>query len=219
MVTIQHIENAGPKHRARRLILSDAAFQPIVTSAAVVRMLSLAEGDDLDRDELSAALAEAEAECARTRALYLLGYRDRSHRELVTHLTDDGYSEALAAEIARRMTELGYVDDVRFAHSWVRTRTAAGIGPVRVRRELRDKGISDAVAEATLAEAAEVSDPVQAARVLLGNLPLSSRADRERALRRLVRRGFDVSCALQALSLATTDELDSEHLRIDENRC
>ncbi len=209
-VTIVRIESAGPRLKARRLIFSDLAVEPILTAGSVVRALDLSEGDEVDTEDLAASLAETAHECARTRALHLLGYRERSYRELVSRLIDDGYGAALADAVARRMQELGYVDDERFARLWVANRVAAGIGPVRVRRELRGKGVPDEIADAALGEALCDSDSVDAARRVLGSAPLATRSDRDRAFRKLVRRGFSLSCARQAVAAEQQDDAPCE---------
>jgi regulatory protein len=197
-VVIERIETAGPDRRARRLVFSDPSLEPRLTSEAAVRCLGLEEGALVDSDELEGLLATCEPACARERALRILGHRERSARELARRLHDDGYPAAVVAEVVERFTELELVDDARFAELWIRTRTTAGFGPQRIRRELREKGIPDDIVAAYL-EQSQDSDLVANARSMLSSAPLDTKAERERALRKLVRKGFDFSTALKAI--------------------
>lgn len=195
---IDCIETAGPDRRARRLVFSDT-LEPRVTSGAVVRVLGLQEGTEVDPTELTSLLDEVELSQARERALRLLGYRERSVKELAKRLTDDGYPAAVAQAVTDRMSETGLVDDDRFAMAWARSRAAAGFGPKRVLRELAMKGVDPELSSAAVSAAYEGQEPVARARELLGSADTSTRAGRDRAIRKLLRRGYDIGIALKAV--------------------
>ncbi|HSK46445.1 MAG TPA: regulatory protein RecX, partial [Coriobacteriia bacterium] len=93
---------------------------------------------------------------------------------------------------------LGLVDDARFAASWARARFSAGFGPQRVARELAEKGIADELAADAITEAVGDDDQIERARRLLGNTSLETRNERDKAVRKLVRKGFDLRTALKA---------------------
>lgn len=169
------------------------------TAAAVVRALGVTEGDEIDPKEFASLVDELEPDCARERALRVLGYRDRSTRELEKRLVDDGYPTGIARELTVRLTTLGLLDDERFAHSWARTRAAAGFGSARIGRELKDKGLPPATIDAALAAAFEEADEVERARAVLGNRTPASRSEREKLVQKLVRRGFSFGVALKAV--------------------
>ena len=76
-LTIIAIETTGRSPRARRLRFDHA--EPRLTSASVVKLLGLAEGDVWDEQQLErGASSEAEPELAKERAFRMLGYRERS---------------------------------------------------------------------------------------------------------------------------------------------
>jgi regulatory protein len=79
-------------------------------------------------------------------ALRLLAYRERSRKELVDRLGEG--AEPVVDELAR----LGLQDDGRFAKEWTRGKAARLYGPVRVRRELLQRGVDEGVIEAVLEE-------------------------------------------------------------------
>jgi regulatory protein len=205
MLTIACIETAGPDRRARRLVFSDSS-EPRTTSAAVVRALMIEPGMQFDNRELEPMLFEAELAQARERALRLLGYRERSEKELRTRLRDDGYPQTVVHRVSARMVETGLLDDERFARSWARARATGGYGPSRVSRELGDKGVDTELIAEAVREAFADQDPVARARAILGSAPPRTRSERDRAIRKLLRRGFSLSTALVALGDA--DELD-----------
>lgn len=186
------IETAGPDGKARRLCCDD--FTNRLTSAAVVRLLSISEGDRLDECEI----ARAEESLARERALALLAYRERSFHQLCKRLTDDGYPDALAISICTRFEELGLVDDERFAASFARTRAASGRGGRVILRELAVLGVSDELAGPAVAAA--VGDESHAARAVLRGRTASTARERDKLMRLLLRRGFSLSAAYSAVA-------------------
>ncbi len=206
LVTIDRIETAGPDRRARRLVFSGFDAEPRLTSASAVKELGLEPGSGVDLASLEADLAEAEAHLARERAVRILEHRERSAHELRTRLIDDGYPRELAEEIVDRYLELGLVDDARFAALWVRTRAGAGFGRQRIQRELATKGIDEETARHALDEILHADDEASRARAVLGSRIPRDRAERERLIARLVRKGFGLSAALSAVDATSSDE-------------
>jgi regulatory protein len=202
--TIQRIENAGPDVRARRLIFDDAST-PRVTSAAVLKLLSLDVGSAVDTEQLRVALAEHEPRLARERALQLLGYRERSRAELRQRLLDNGYPRDVVDPVVERFCEVELVDDRRFAAAWVRTRDSAGYGRRRIARELTDKGVEQDIISAALDDELHSDELSRATAALRGRAPSDAR-DRERLVRRLVSRGFEFRVALDAVGRAAADD-------------
>ena len=203
---IIRIEDAGPEHKARRLVFDDGS-DPRTTSATVAKALGLEEGLDLPMDALETALQQAEAPRARERALQLLEYRERSVAELTRKLRDSGYGAALVLATVARCAELGLVDDERFAEVWVRSRTSAGHGSRRIRRELAEKGVSPDVIAIALGRECTPEQELARARAALRGQRALNRRDRDRLVRRLVARGFDLPVALQVLG-ESADESD-----------
>ena len=198
---IVRIEDAGPDRKARRLIFDDGSDERL-TSAAAVKQLSLEAGSTVDRVALEDELLGAEGPLAKERALRLLGYRDRSSSELCKRLHDSGYSDQLAQSIVTRFTELGLVDDERFTAAWTRSRLASGVGPRRIQNELALKGVpAHMIAAAMAAECPDDTRLLLAKRALRGQVP-ADRKLRDRLIRRLVTRGYDLSTAIQAVSEA-----------------
>lgn len=195
------IENAGPGPRVRRLLFSDGS-DPVITSAATLRLACVEDGADVEPDVVRELIAQVEPDAARDRALALLGYRERSVAELRRLLLADGYRAATVEATVGRLSDLQLVDDSRFAAMWVRSRRASGYGPSRIRRELREKGVSDDViadANAAYDSCEDAVDDVAAARAVLGSARPTDRKHRERLIRKLVTRGFSFGVAVEAV--------------------
>lgn len=197
-ITIERIEETGPDRKARRIVFADHEIEARTTSNAALRTLGLAEGSDFDRDEFEAALDAAEASCAHERALAIVGYRERSARELEKRLTDDGYPPGISRAIVDRFVELRFIDDERFAGMLARTRAGAGFGPSRVRDELRRKGVAPLIIDSVMAETFHEADTIDSARQVLRGKVAKDRKERDKLVRKLVSRGFSVSVALSA---------------------
>jgi len=89
------------------------------------------------------------------RALGLLVRREHSRRELTRKLTARGVERDDAVAAIDKLEAAGWQDDGRFAELLVRSRAAAGYGPVRIRAELGMHAL-DREAVAAAMESAEV---------------------------------------------------------------
>ena len=67
------------------------------------------------------------------RALGMLVRREHSRKELTRKLASQGIDAGEAAEAIDKLAKDGWQDDLRFAEMLVRTRAAAGYGPIRIR--------------------------------------------------------------------------------------
>src|SRR5689334_5576587 len=74
-------------------------------------------------------------------ALRLLARREHSVEELRHKLLRRGYAATPVETVVRQLANRRLISDVRFAGALVRTRSARGYGPVRIRAELRRQGI------------------------------------------------------------------------------
>lgn len=113
-----------------------------------------------------------------------------------------------------RLEELGYLDDARYAATFVEGAAERGWGPNRARLELARRGVPPAIIEAALVEAS--SDPEVAqiaidravAKLLRARGVPKSRKDRDRLRSALARRGFSlgtVRLILEALGVRSED--------------
>jgi regulatory protein len=90
---------------------------------------------------------------ARKKAMDFLARREYGQTELVVKLADKGFDREVAADAVAQLTREGLQSDERFSESFVQSRINQGKGPVRIRMDLGQKGISDPVIEIALAAA------------------------------------------------------------------
>lgn len=132
---------------------------------------------------------------ARSRALRLLSYRQRSRHEVETYLQRKGYSGAVIATVVAEMREFGYVDDARFTGEFLQQCLDRGFGPYRAGIELRKKGIARELIENGIGQYFNPEEDLARARIILEKR-IKSSADLEdknwirRQAQFLKRRGF-----------------------------
>jgi regulatory protein len=80
---------------------------------------------------------------ARQVALKLLTRREHARGELREKLVAKGCTDAVAEEVVSRLESERLLSDDRFVESFLAARRARGYGPVRIREELRQRGVAD----------------------------------------------------------------------------
>jgi regulatory protein len=144
---------------------------------------------------------------ATTDSLRLLRYRMRSEHEFIDRLRRKGYTPAVIASVLARLRVWNYLDDAAFAKWWTEQRLKTGRAYGRIRYELRQKGITDVMIQATFnAFRAIYDESDQAAQLAQRRLSRWQGLARPVARRRLAgylsRRGFSsetIGSVLQSL--------------------
>jgi len=86
---------------------------------------------------------EANAAAVRKQALALLARREHSSAELRAKLAAKGFSTDLINAALSGLDQEGWLKDERFVETFIRARRERGDGPVKIRAELRERGIGD----------------------------------------------------------------------------
>ncbi len=103
-------------------------------------------------DHDSSSALEINPADIRLAAMNLLARREHSLRELRTKLKRRFADDEKIDEQLSRLIEERLQSDVRFAQSYARQRISRGYGPVRLREELRERGVSEADVAAAMDE-------------------------------------------------------------------
>ena len=161
------------------------------------------------KPELDAA--DADERTVRTAALALLAGRDFARRELAVRLIRRGYPEQTVEAVVERLAAERLQDEGRFSEQFVARHAGRGRGPVRIRRELRERGVPDAETEAALtasdADWAALAR-LQRQRRFPGPPPKDFR-ERAKQARFLQYRGFSADQIRAALGPGADDDLES----------
>ena len=134
-------------------------------------------------------------------ALRALSYKERTESELRGWLAEREVAEAEIEEVIVLLMEAGAIDDASFARRYAEDkRNLAGWGPDRIARALEGRGVAREHVEAALSGDDEVAQ-LDRALALLGDrgLTCESERERDRALGLLVRRGYPLELAYEAV--------------------
>jgi regulatory protein len=136
------------------------------------------------------------------KALTYLAKRDRTESQVRHKLANIGIDGETVEEVLERMRELEYVNDERFAQAYAEDRRALdGWGSERISRGLRNAGIPEDLITRALAGHGRDDELSGALEVLDRKLaaPPADDRERERALGLLVRRGYELELAYDAI--------------------
>ena len=121
----------------------------------------------------------------------MLARRDRASGELGAKLRDLGYDSEVVTAVVERLVAEKLVDDHRYVDNFLRYHAGRGQGPLRIRQELRQAGLSGPLVEDAIAAHPDWVEGARRARLKkFGSRPPASAADRARQMRFLGYRGF-----------------------------
>jgi regulatory protein len=131
---------------------------------------------------------------ARIRAVALdfLARREHSAGEITAKLVTHGYDRDAVAAVVAALAAGNLLSDARFVEEFVASRLRRGSGPLKIREELRGRGVDEALVEDTLAEhvGAWLEQAAEARRKRFGAALPRDYAERARQARFLQQRGF-----------------------------
>jgi regulatory protein len=156
----------------------------------------------VDEDGQTALDPERRLEHALAIAYRHLNRRDRTVAQLRRHLASRDVGEAAIAQAVAALVRAGYLDDARYARVFAEDRRSLdGWGPERIERALLAAGVDGDTAAAAIG-ARDAADELDAALALLRrryrDVPAGER-ERERALGMLVRKGYELELAYDAV--------------------
>ncbi len=152
-------------------------------------------------------------------ALKYLGARARTVREVERHLDDCQYGEVEIMETVQRLEELNLLNDQAFAEEFIRTRLATKpMSRAHLREQLLSHEIPKEILETVLAgvddEMEQHSAYLVAEKYLRQFAGLEDGVRRDRALKRVLARGYSFDRARAAVEAAWEDrELESAECR------
>lgn len=203
MLRITAIEKA--KKKGYHLFVEDE--YALTVSAEVLAETGLRVGQEITPQRLDEIRTLCDRRRARERALYLLESRSHSQKELFDKLCKS-VPEEIAAEVTRRMAELGLVDDAAYARRWASMLwQEKKYGPRRIRQGLMQKGFDRELVEEVLEEMRDSFGEDEAEEQLAGlirrkyarYLADGDPKGRNKAVNGLLRLGYDYEQICSAL--------------------
>ncbi|MDO5132752.1 MAG: regulatory protein RecX [Eubacteriales bacterium] len=167
---------ASGRRKVRVLLEGGESF---VLPAGRAAGLGLREGEELPEVLHREILAEVRGSCMR-KCGSLLECRDYSVRRMEEKLREAEYPESVIREAVEKLRKAGYLDDSRYAREFVRSHIRDK-SRLRIRKDLLDRGIGEALIEQAFLEIGAQED--------------LDEAQREQIRRLLRRRGFDAAAA------------------------
>jgi regulatory protein len=92
----------------------------------------------------------ADPEAAGRAAVVLLARRDYCASELEQVLRAQGFGPEAASQVLLELSERGFINDERYAQQYVALHAERGYGPLRIERELSERGLGPSLIEAAL---------------------------------------------------------------------
>lgn len=162
-------------------------------------------GHELSADELDNLKNDSTFGKAYARALELIMRRLRSEKELYDYARRKEWSDDIRDRVIEKLRIKGYIDDVKFAEAWVRSRVATKPSSRRkLELELRQKGVVSAIIESALQSDDSDHDELDALRRIVTKRR-SRYSDPQKFMAYLARQGFSYDAIKHVLS-----EEDSE---------
>lgn len=174
--------------------------EPLHVPVPVARKLESAEDEPGSRAELLFRVREAADACAWQRVIDMAARREYSSKEAADKLKFDGYSASCSEAAVARAREKRVIDDSRFAESFVRMKLACGWGPVRLERELRQRGVELRDVPGWPDEYLEDDSVEDRARELIATKRVPEKNAYEKLVRFLASRGYPLGVAKSVVS-------------------
>ncbi len=164
--------------------------------------LKLEVGKEITKEKYDEITEENLYSKAKDKAAKFLGYRMRSAKELKSKLRED-FSEDIADRVVELFKGYGYINDLEFAAAYAKDCfNIKKWGRVRIKNELRQKGISNEDINAALDCAENKEETYSTIKALLDrrikNTPIDLK-EKQKHFAFLMRRGFDIEDIKTAL--------------------
>ncbi len=191
------IESIQKARKGPKFVLSLDNGSELLLSKEVIIDFGLRRNDELGEDLVS-QIADAQSyRDAYFAAGRLLNYRMRTRSELDQRLRQKGYSQTVVEKVLGKMSEIGLIDDSKYADAFVASKISSRpVGRRELERGLREKGVAKDIALDALSgigdEDTQLRLALQAADTKLRSLRrFEPDKRRDKLIAFLARRGFD----------------------------
>lgn len=199
MATISDIKQQT-KRANRYSVYIDGAYAFSLSESQVLS-LGIYRGQELTADEIKDFQQDSNTGKLFDRVLNLYSYRMRTEWEVRDYLRRKNATDKQVSEIITKCQKLGYVNDQRFAETWVANRRLGKPTSQRkLRSELAAKRVDSSIIDSVLAEDRSQTDEREVLTALIAKKQ-HRYADKTKFMQYLARQGFsydDIKSALAA---------------------
>lgn len=157
-------------------------------------------GQQLSDDDIAVLKNDSEFGKAYARALDFILRRPRSEKELRDYSRRKEWPADIRDRVIEKLYEKNYLNDKKFAESWVRSRTLVKPSSRRkLELELRQKGVSSAIIKEVFADESSEHDELEALRRVVAK-KRSRYSDERKLMAYLARQGFGFEAIKAVLS-------------------
>lgn len=143
---------------------------------------------------------------ARNYVLRLIKFRERSEKEIRDKLKEKNYGIGIINKVAAHFKEIKFIDDEKFAKSWIDSRIRKPLSLEVIRLELIQKGIDRDIIEKFINEKKSVFNETKALQELINarfnklTEKKEYREIRQKLFSYFVRRGFSASAVYETIN-------------------
>lgn len=188
----------------------------------VLIKFQLKKGLELDPFTLTEITYQDEIRKAYNGAVQFLARRIRSEHEVREHLLKSEVDEPIIKEVIHKLYQYDFLNDEQFAKSFVRTqKNTSDKGTELVKRELKEKGISENLIELAIREYSYEEEFEKAMQIsekfLQKNTRESQKVMKQKLEQLLIRKGFRIdiiSSVTNEIKNENDEEIDLNAIRI-----
>lgn len=132
------------KNKNRVSVFVDGEYSFSLDSADALR-LGVKAGAEITEKEIEIYNLESNLSKAKAKAFDIVARKMVTECELRTKLADKGYDEVICDIVINTMQEYNYINDYDYCLAYFDYGTSKGWGKLKIRSELKRKGVSDEV--------------------------------------------------------------------------
>ncbi|MFD1739685.1 recombination regulator RecX [Bacillus salitolerans] len=178
----------------------------------------LQKGKEIDEFDIEEIAFMDDVTKAFQKAIVFLSYRMRSTKEIMQHLKEKEIDEPVIQETIQKLKHHQYIDDQGFAEAYAVTNARVSLkGPIVLRDELIQKGISSEVIEHALSKIPYEDQIRYASKVAEKSYnkstKLSEKMQKQKVTEALVRKGYGkeiINVVIEAMAPEKDEELEWE---------
>lgn len=160
----------------------------------------LKKGDELDENKLNGLIFESQYQRAKSRAVWYLDRKDRTSKELYNKLCQAGFDKKAVAKVIGRLTEVGLIDDYRFAENYANRLMESNVSKREALQKMLQKGVPYDMAKEVLSDCdADENEQITALIDKKYRTKLMADGGVEKVYAALVRKGFSYEAVKTAL--------------------